>query len=209
MNYPKLKQQLEEVLAGARDWMFEGVMANLHCMSRPRVYAVINAIVSSMDMGELYVEIGCYQGGSLISALLGNDARAIGVDNFAEFQTTNNFEQTAENLKVFGVAERVNLKNMSYQDFFAQVPADFQIQTYYYDGAHDYPSQLAGMEAGWPFLHSGSIILIDDYFYPEVSRAVNQFVANHINAIKFQFVFLPTEGLDETYWNGVVVMRVI
>lgn len=212
MDYRKLRVLLEETLAGAHDARFMGVVSKIHCMSRPRVYAVINAIVSCMEEGETYLEVGTYQGGSLISATLGNSARAIGVDNFAEFNTTNNFQQTQNNLEAFGVSDRVVLRNMSYQEFFASCPAEFKAQVYYYDGAHDYETQLAGMEAAWEFLHSGSIILVDDYSYPEVIRAINQFIANHIDRIRFQFVMGSMgdfEDMGETWWNGCVVMRVI
>jgi len=212
MNYHQLRTQLEEVLAGKHDGRFADVISNIHCMSRARVYAVLNAIVSCMDEGELYLEVGTYQGGSLISALLGNQARAIGVDSFAEFSTTNSLERTQGNLNQFGVAERVDLRNMSYQDFFANVPNDFKVQVYYYDGAHDYETQLAGMEAAWPYLRSGSIILVDDYSYPEVIHSINQFVANHIDKIRFQFVMGSMgdhEDMGEIWWNGCAVMRVI
>lgn len=207
MNYQDLQNRLESVLAGRRDQQFDDVLSSLHCMSKPRVYAVLNACVSAMDPGELYVEVGTYQGGSLISALRDNDARAIGVDSFEEFTQTNNYATTRANLDRFGMGDRARLRDLTFQTFFEQLPADFRIQVYYYDGAHDYETQLAGMEAGWPFLQKGSLILVDDYTYPEVSRAVNQFVANHINQIKFQFVMLPNENTDETWWNGCVVMR--
>ena len=138
MNYKKLKTNLDEVLTCANEVRFDAILKNIHCMSRPKVYAVLNAVVSCMDAGELYVEVGTYQGGSLISALLGNQSRAIGVNSFSEFQTTNNFDQTQDNLLVFGVADRVELKNMSFEQFFAEAPKDMRIQVYYYDGAHDY-----------------------------------------------------------------------
>ena len=209
MNNQKLQTKLEEALSGKHDGMFADVLSKIHCMSRARVYAVLNAVVSSMDYDDLYLEVGTYQGGSLISALLGNEARAIGVDNFNEFKETNTYERTQSNLEAFGVGDRAVLRSMSYQEFFASVPADFKVAVYYYDGQHDYPGQLAGMEAAWHHLRPGSMILVDDYIYPEVSQAVNQFVANYIHQVQFQFVMLPTEGLDETWWNGVVVLKVV
>lgn len=207
MNYQMLKTRLEDVLAGQCDHMFDDVLSSIHCMSRPRVYAVLNACVSAMGSSDLYVEVGTYQGGSLVSALRDNDAFAVGVDSFSEFQQTNNLEITRRNLETFGVLDRVTLYNMGFQEYFAHCPADIKIQVYYYDGAHDYETQLAGMEAAWPFLQKGSIILVDDYTYPEVSRAINQFVANHVGEVKFVFVMLPTENTDGTWWNGCVVMR--
>lgn len=207
MNYPKLKQLLEETLAGLHDSRFADVVGSMHCMSTPRVYAVLNAVVSSMDPGELYLEVGTYQGGSLVSALLGNDTRAIGVDSFGEFQQTNNMDLTLSNLEKFGVGNRVTLYNKSFQEFFTTVPRDQQIQVYYYDGAHDHLTQLAGMEAAWEYIPSGGIILVDDYVYKEVSLSVNQFVANHVHQIKPLFIMDPVEGVDPVWWNGVVVLR--
>lgn len=209
MNFEKLRTLLEQVLAGKHDDGYIDIIETIHCMSRPRVYAVLNALVSSMEPGEIYLEVGTYQGGSLISAVRGNEAQAIGVDSFSEFSATNSFEQTQANLEKFKVAERVTLKNMGFKEFFAHVDPAFRAQVYYYDGAHDYETQLAGLEAAWPFLKSGSLIVVDDYSYPEVVKSINQFVANHIDQIKFQFVMAALHDLDEIYWNGIVVMRVL
>jgi predicted O-methyltransferase YrrM len=209
MNYKNLKERLEEVLAGQHDHMFDDVLGAIHCMSRPRVYAVLNACVSAMDPGELYVEVGTYQGGSLISALRGNETHAVGVDSFGEFQTTNSLERTTKNFETFGVLDRVSLHNMGFQEYFAHCPADLHIQVYYYDGAHDYETQLAGMEAGWSHLRTGSIILVDDFLYPEVNRAINQFIANHVNEIKILVAIDSMNDVDAVWWNGVIALRVL
>lgn len=209
MNYPKLRNELESALAGEKDDCFSEIFKSLHCMSAPRVYAVINAIVSCMDAGEMYIEVGCYQGGSLIAALLDNQAQAIGVDNYSEFQTTSSFQRTLNNLNQFGVAPRVSLKNMSYKDFFADVLLDFQIAAYYYDGEHNYEGQLAGMEIAWSHLHSGSIVIVDDLFYPEVNRAVNQFIANHVSQVRVLCAIDSLNDCDSVWWNGVCVLRVL
>lgn len=209
MDYKKMMTLLGETLAGVHDEKFTAVTKSLHCMSTPRVYAVLNSIVSSMETGEIYVEVGCYQGGSLISALLGNDIKAIGVDNFAEFQGTNNLAQTKGNLERFGVLDRVDFKDMGYEEFFATLPADFKIQTYFYDGAHAYEPQLAGMEIAWRHLQSGSIILVDDLLYPPVNRAINQFIANHIDNVKVLLMVDSMNDCDKVWWNGVVAIRVL
>lgn len=211
MKLQKLQTALTEVLAGMHDHRFVPVIESMHCMSTPRVYAVLNAVVSSMDPGELYVEVGTYQGGSLVSALLDNDVRAIGVDSFGEFAQTNSLEITTRHLQEFGVLDRVTLRDQNFREFFAACDSSLQISVYYYDGAHDYKTQLEGMEAAWPYLRDGSIVLVDDYTYNEVSLAVNQFVANHRDQVKFQLVFLPNQvdGTDPMYWNGIVVMRIV
>jgi predicted O-methyltransferase YrrM len=207
MDYIKLTKGLTEAIAGYYDDDFLRVVNAIHCMSRPRIYAVLNACVAAMEPGEIYVEVGTYQGGSLISALLNNQARAVAIDSFEEFQQTNNFRTTQDNLITFGVAERVQLYDCNYQTFFAEHRLSVPISVYYYDGAHGYEVQLAGMEAAWPFLAPGALIIVDDYTYPEVTLAVNQFMANHINDVKFQFMFDPIQSTDETWWNGCVVLR--
>lgn len=209
MDYKKLTEALTNAIAGIYDADFLPVIESIHCMSRPRVYAVLNAIVSSMDPDEIYTECGTYQGGSLVSALLGNQAKAIAMDSFEEFTQTNSYEMTRSNLEKFGVLDRVQLLNTNFQDFFAGLPHGFKIQTYYYDGAHGYEVQLAGMEAAWKFLQKGSIIVVDDYIYREVRLAVNQFVANHINEVAFLTMFNPVHPTDETWWNGICVLQVV
>lgn len=212
MDYVKLRTRLDEVLRGEHDHKFADLVTKVHCMSRPRVYAVLNALVSCMDLGEVYLEVGTYQGGSMIAALTDNDAVAVGVDNFAEFNTTNSYERTKKNLDDFGVGNRVTLCNMGYKEFFAQARDDFGVAVYYYDGQHDFEGQLAGMEAGWKHLKPGSLVVVDDYSYPEVVKAVNHFVTNHADRLKYLFVmstFGGWEDCHETYWNGIVVMQVI
>ena len=210
MDNIKLQGMLESVLAGDCDGNFTDLIqgGSVHCMGAPRVYGVLNAVASCVSDGGLYVEVGTYQGGSMIAALRGNLTSAIGVDSFTEFQTTNNFTQTRANFDRFGIGDRVDLRNMRFEEFFAGVPEGFTMDAYYYDGAHDYETQLAGMEAGWKFLKPGSIVMVDDYVYPEVSRAINQFLFNHRDNLTVRFIMLPAEGLDPKWWNGVVVLQV-
>jgi hypothetical protein len=103
----------------------------------------------------------------------------------------------------------VALLDLHYRDFFGSLPANSKIHVYNYDGEHGYEPQLAGMEAAWRFLAPGALVLVDDYTYPEVMLAVNQFICNHINDIKPLFIMDPIESTDETWWNGCVVLRKI
>jgi hypothetical protein len=209
MDRLKLEVRLADAVKGLNDARFLRLVSSIHVMSTPRIYSILNAIVSCMDEDELYVEVGTYQGGSLISALMDNNARAIGVDNFAEFKQTNSYERTLGNLQAFNVSDRAVLRDLSYQEFFKSVPADFKMQVYYYDGEHNFEGQLAGMEAGWQYLSAGSIMLVDDYLYPEVSHALNAFISNHKNNLRLMFVTLPFNPVDMVWWNGCVVMEVI
>jgi hypothetical protein len=69
--------------------------------------------------------------------------------------------------------------------------------------------QLAGMEAAWKYLADDALILVDDYTYPEVVRAVNQFITNHAGQVKIQFVVNVPDNNDLIWWNGCVVLKKI
>lgn len=210
MNHEQLAKELEEVLAGQKDNAFTALFAKVQCMSSPRVYGVINACVNAMETGEIYLEVGTYQGGSLIAALMGNQARAIAVDSFGEFAKTNNLDATLNNLSDFGVRDRVSFHNMSFQEFFDwHTSPAFKVAVYYYDGQHDVKGELEGLEACWEFLQSGSLIIVDDTRYPEVRQAVNQFVTNHPDLLEYVFVMTPAHEFDKNWWNGIIVLRVI
>jgi predicted O-methyltransferase YrrM len=210
MNYKRLASEIENVLAGKEDKAFVEIFQKVQCMSSPRVYGIINACVNAMEDGEIYLEVGSYQGGSMIAALQGNQAKAIGVDSFAEFTKTNSLSITMGNFQTFGVADRITFHNMGYKEFFDwHTGPTFKVAVYYYDGQHDAKGELEGIEACWEFLQSGSLIIIDDTRYPEVRQAINQFVAKHPDLLECLFAILPDHEFDKHWWNGITVLRVV
>jgi predicted O-methyltransferase YrrM len=60
---------------------YDAVMRSLDAMTTPNVMHLLNSACRLLEPGEIYLEIGCYRGSTLIGALLGNDAHALAVDD--------------------------------------------------------------------------------------------------------------------------------
>jgi len=167
-------------------------------------------LVSCIDVGEIYLEVGTYQGGSLISALLGNFVPAVAVDNFSEFTGTNSEALLREHLARFDMTDRVEFHNMDVIDFFTnRFPVTEKIGVYYYDGAHNYNDQYAGMAAGLEFLHPGAALVVDDLFYPEVRNAITDLLHDNKGFLKPVLIIEAPDDADQEWWNGIAVLQAI
>ncbi|MRR52169.1 MAG: class I SAM-dependent methyltransferase, partial [Rhodocyclaceae bacterium] len=96
---------------------------------------LLHLAFSFLDADECYLEVGTYQGKSLISAVKGNPRRQVyAVDNFTEFTASNTEQLLRANLARHGLADRVTFHNA---DFRAVVNRDVVKQPvglFFYDG---------------------------------------------------------------------------
>lgn len=187
---------------------FNEIIAQCNGMSRSRLMKLLNAAVTCMVDDEMYLEVGCYQGGSLISALADNDKLAVAVDNFSQFTESNNVGVLASNINAAGIKERVRFYNASYDYFFqalGSVLDGIKVGVYFYDGAHDTQSQLNGYELALPYLADQCLVFVDDYRYPEVKESVRLFLLAHS---EFHVIFErePAENFDLMWWDGLVIL---
>jgi len=210
MDSKKFTRMLPALLDPRRGEYFRTVISSFHCMSAPIPLSILNGLVSCMDVGEVYLEVGTYQGGSLISALMENYAPAIAVDNFSEFTGTNSEALLRKHLAQFGVDDRVEFHNMGYADFFKnRLPVTEKIGVYYYDGAHNYEDQYAGMAQGMEFLRPGAVLVVDDIFYPEVRNAITDLIYDNKQHIKPLLIIESPDDVDKEWWNGIAVLQMI
>src|SRR5512137_832282 len=62
------------------------VLTNVPGMATENKLKLLNLAVASLEQDEVYVEVGCYKGASLVGAALGNtDHRLFACDNFSQF----------------------------------------------------------------------------------------------------------------------------
>jgi len=156
---------------------FDNIIAQCNGMSRSRLMKLLNAAVGCMQDEEIYLEVGSYQGGSLVSALFENTQEAVAVDNFSQFQESNSEETLKRNLINFEMTSRAVIRNCDYRDYLGdfmpyQNPTA-RVGVYFYDGAHDTQSQLDGYELALPYLADQCLIFVDDYRYPEVKESID------------------------------------
>ncbi|MBV9122981.1 MAG: class I SAM-dependent methyltransferase [Planctomycetes bacterium] len=187
---------------------FGSVLEKVQGMTSPGVLQLLNRAVDFLGPGELYAEVGSFQGATLIGALLGHPEKlAWAVDNSAEFDPAGqNFARLQQNLADFGLGSQVVFHNMDLEEFFLTGPAGpGKIGAYFLDGPHDYRSQLLGLLLARPFLAEQALMVVDDYNWGMVRQSVWDFLAVQPEARLLGE--WPTPGnCHPSFWNGVAVL---
>jgi hypothetical protein len=173
-------------------------------MSTYAVGAIINRIVAGLPADQAFVNVGVWNGFTLLAGMAGNpDRRCIGVDNFSEFGGPR--EQFLARFTARKSA-RHEFHDHDYRAYFGGVHRG-AIGFYIYDGDHAYAHQLRGLEAAEPFLAPGALILVDDTNDPEPRQATLDFVAARAADYAVVFERRTAANLHPTFWNGVMLLR--
>jgi protein O-GlcNAc transferase len=182
---------------------FQPVKEQVTCMTTVNVMQLLNFAVSCMEADEVYCEVGTFQGGTLVGALLDRPGKiAYAVDNFSLFDTSGeNFKILNNNLSKFGLTEQVIFNNQSMEDFFINLEKDKT-----YDGAHDYRSQLLGLMFARPFFAQQALIVVDDTNWVDVNQANKDFIATHPQCELLLDLPTAVVGCEKTFWNGIQVL---
>jgi len=129
---------------------------------------LMNLVASLLaeDPSECYLEVGTFQGKSLVAALRNNPlVSAVACDNFSEFDSSGvNQVALEQNLRRHGLHDRVKFFNMDFRKLLAdwyerRLP---RIGGYFYDGAHDKASQYDGIKYVEPHLADRALVVVDD-----------------------------------------------
>lgn len=189
---------------------FRQVLNQIQGMTTPNVMQLLNFAVACMENGDVYCEVGCFQGSTLIGALLEHpDRMAYAVDNFSEFDPSGEGEsKLAFNLEQFQLSEQVCFCNQDFEAFFydlKQFQPEEKIGVYLYDGAHDYRSQLMGLLWVRPFLADRALIIVDDSNWSAVQQANWDFIATHPQC-RMELELLTPSNRYHTFWNGLQIL---
>ena len=136
---------------------------------------------SEIDM--CYLEIGVFQGLTLVSAALeAPELQCFGIDNFATLDPEKkNKSIVRERLDRFG-AINATLIDADFEEAIKGLNAYLvgqKIGVYFVDGPHDYRSQLVCLMLIKPFLSERAVIVVDDANYPDVRWSTRDFLLGH------------------------------
>src|SRR6266480_2959591 len=83
---------------------------------------LINLVASLIPENECYLEVGTFQGKSLVAALRGNSrVKAVACDNFSEFDESGGNRMALEqNLERYHLRERVKFFDMDFRQLLAR-----------------------------------------------------------------------------------------
>ena len=137
----------------------------------------------SNDPTACYVEVGVFQGLTLISsALEAGDMPCFGIDNFATLDPDGkNLNIVQSRMEQFR-STNARLINEDFERALENLGDHIggrKVAVYLVDGPHDYRSQLICLTLIKPFLHDNAVIIIDDANYPDVRWSTRDFLLGH------------------------------
>jgi hypothetical protein len=189
-------------------------------MTCERKLRLLNRAVSFLpeDRAECYLEVGSYQGKSLISALLRCPGRfAVACDNFSLFDdpvSPRNKAALLNNLSRYQLSDQVRFFDCDFRELLANWRREGlpSVGVYFYDGAHDEESQYLGIRLAEPLLADQALVIVDDWRYAEDSRSfaekgTKRAIEESPNRWRIEHV-LPARynGDPDQWWNGLAVL---
>lgn len=217
MDYQKFIEQLPLLY---EDWgkdsvqpkseLFQSTWQKLNGMTTSNVMQLLNFAVSLLEPDEIYCEVGCFQGCTLIGAMLNNSTKfAYAIDDFSQFdEDGENYNTLIAHVSQFRLEEQIVFCNQDFQEFFKdfyEIKDRQKIGVYFYDGAHDYRSQILGLLFAKPFLAEQAIIIVDDTNETDATLANQDFINIHPECK--MLLDLPTPGNGYyTFWNGIQIL---
>jgi hypothetical protein len=173
-------------------------------MSTPAYANIINTICRSMSEDQLYLNIGCYQGFTLLAGMIDTKCRVIGIDNFSQFGGPK--EQCIRNFNKFA-RDNTQFYDVDYREYLASHAG--KIDFYFYDGHHSYDNQYKAMVDANKFLEPGCLVLVDDTNVGEVSAATFKAMEDLGRKYDVWVDIKTAHNKHPTYWNGLILLEIL
>jgi hypothetical protein len=166
-------------------------------MCESQTLAAVNFATSNcLVPGEQFLEIGCWKGRLTVGSLYNNTVRSTVIDTLNCDDSDVVFYQ---NIKDAGVADRVDMNQMSWEDYMMRGLRPQQpIGALFYDGHHSAESTYGAWEQFLPYCADEVLLFADDFAMPPVEEGVNKFIKDYSDNIVFYHV-LP-------YWMKQAVI---
>jgi protein O-GlcNAc transferase len=192
---------------------FDDVIAGVPNLAEENVLALLNLAASLLAPDESYVEVGTYYGASLIGAMRGNEGDFVAIDRFefgplevkgVQLPAASRAGLEA-NLRAFGAGDPTILEGDAFKVLEGGALGDRRVGVYYYDGPHDYDSQVRGLRAVEPWLAHEALIIVDDLDWEHVGRAVRDYLEAESRA-ELLFDIPGDDRGHPQWWAGVAVV---
>jgi predicted O-methyltransferase YrrM len=197
----------------ARSRRFDDVIESIPNLAEENVLALLNLAASLLGPGESYVEVGTYYGASLIGAMRGNDGDFVAIEAFSFGETevkgrtlpAASREGLEENLRRFDAEGATIIEGDAFELLEGGALGDRRVGVYYYDGPHDYDSQVRGLRAIEPWLTEEALLIVDDFDWEHVDRATRDYLAGQPKA-RMQYEIGGADKGQPQWWEGVAVL---
>ena len=192
---------------------FDDVIEGVPNLAEENVLALLNLAASLLAPGESYVEVGTYYGASMVGAMRGNEGDFVAIDRFSfgaievsgrKLPATNR-AGLEESLRRFGADGAAILEGDAFEVIEGGALDDRRVGIYYYDGPHDYESQVRGLNAIEPWLADEALLVVDDHDWEQVGRATRDYLAADPRARLLVEIGGSTKGQPQ-WWEGMAVL---
>jgi precorrin-6B methylase 2 len=205
-NWPDFDQPTK--LAASRhpeDRRVAEVLAEVPGMATENKLLLLNLAVAHLAPNEVYVEVGCYKGASIVGAARGNPgAKIFACDNFSKFDGTAEILQG--NLERHAPGQ-VEFHNLEAGEFLRAAPwRPARIGAYFFDGGHSFTDQFEGLQHALPSFADTALIIIDDTNKRE-ARAADALFARMVPGFELVLDLRTPRNHHPTWWNGIQVFR--
>lgn len=156
-----------------------------------------------------YLEIGTWKGSSVCSAMCGNKAKVVCIDNWSEFGGPKN-EFIANFTKFKGENDATFIESDCYKVDASTLP---KFNIYMYDGNHTDESHYKALMHYYNCLDDVFIFIVDDWNW----KAVREGTARSIQKLNLKVLYeqkvrltwddshTPQPLAAKTWWNGIYV----
>jgi len=170
-------------------------------MSSSKVRHLLNNLCSKSCVK--YLEIGCWQGSTLISALYNNDRKAVGIDDWSEFG--NQRETFYAHVERFIPTANLSIHETNCFSIDKEKILE-KINVYFYDGHHSEESQEAAFTYFDDVLDDLFIAIVDDWNWERVRNGTfSAFKKLNYSILFEKELFSRWNGDRESWWNGLYV----
>jgi len=163
-----------------------------------------------LDMKDArYLEIGTWKGSSVCSAMCGNNAKILCIDNWSEFGGPKD-----EFLKNFDKFKGDNEAEFIESDCFdVDVSKLSKFNVYLYDGNHSYDSHYKALKHFYECLDDEFIFIVDDWNWSDVRNGTKyciqmldlDIVYEREIRMTWDNSHTPLHIAREHWWNGIYV----
>lgn len=135
-------------------------------MSGRKYRLFINNLIRSLP-DPRYLEVGCFTGSTLCSAISGNSAVAVAIDNWSQFGGPK--QEFLANLDCFRSADtQVRIIDGDFREVdFASLD---QFNVYLFDGPHREQDHFDGIVLAQPALQERYVLIVDDWNWERVRK---------------------------------------
>jgi hypothetical protein len=149
-----------------------------------------------------YLEVGTWKGSSTCSAMFGNEADVVCIDNWSEFGDVK--KDFLDNVGKFKGSNKLTIIE---KDAFTITVEDFphKFNIYLYDGHHSIESHEKSLTHLIDAMDDIFIFIVDDWGWGDTQIGTRQALAKLGLVVEYEKEYV-TPGGGKGWWNGTVVM---